>query len=211
MARGQQTASVILAIMAVLAADGCRRKQPEVAPAPVPVPNQDSINAANAARRRADSIAAANAAAAARQRAIEDSIARANAAAAAAAEGMRTTLTAVIHFDYDRSELRDEARSALDAKVPILQANPAVTLRITGNADERGSDEYNLALGQRRAAEAKRYLVSRGIADSRLETASNGKEKPLCTDHDESCWAQNRRDDFDVTAGGDRLGRPNAP
>lgn len=204
MARRQRVAVVTLAIVSVVALDACHRKQPVVAPTPAPTPNQDSIDAA---RRRADSIAAAEAAAA-RQRALQDSIANANAAASAAAEGLRTTLTQAIHFDFDRSDLRDDARAALDAKVPVLQANPSVTLRITGNTDERGSTEYNLALGERRAAEAKRYLTAHGIADGRIETVSNGEEKPLCTDHDESCWSQNRRDEFAITAGGDRLVRP---
>lgn len=207
MARVQRMAVVTLTILSVVAIDACHKKQPVVAPTPLPAPNQDSIEAA---RRRADSIAAAEAAAA-RQRAVQDSIANANAASAAAAEGLRTTLTTVIHFDYDKSDLRDDARAALDAKVPVLQANPAVNIRITGNTDERGSTEYNLALGQRRAAEAKRYLVAHGIADNRIETVSNGEEKALCTEHDESCWSQNRRDEFEITAGGDRLARPTTP
>ncbi len=208
MARAQRVAVVTLAILSVVAIDACHKKPPAVAPAPAPAgPNQDSIDAA---RRRADSIAAADAAAA-RQRAMQDSIARANAAASAAMDAMRTTLTTAIHFDYDKSDLRDDARAALDAKLPILQANQGVQLRITGNADQRGSDEYNMALGERRAAEAKRYLVAHGVADSRLSTASNGKEKLLCTDATEDCYAQNRRDEFEISAGGDRLARPNTP
>ena len=204
MARRQRVAVVTLAIVSVVALDACHKKQPVVAPTPLPTPNQDSIDAA---RRRADSIAAAEAAAA-RQRALQDSIANANANASAATEALRTTLTQVIHFDYDKSDLRDDARASLDAKVPVLQANPSVALRIAGNTDERGSTEYNLALGQRRAAEAKRYLVAHGIADSRIETVSDGEEKPVCTGHEESCWSQNRRDEFEITAGGDRLVRP---
>lgn len=208
MARGQRVAVMALAILTVVTVDACHKKQPVIAPTPAPTPNQDSINAAN--RRRQDSIDAANAAAA-RRRAMDDSIARANAAAAEAAGSMRSTLAAVIHFDYDKSDLRDDARAALDAKLPILQANPGVTLRIAGNTDERGSNEYNLALGQRRAAEAKRYLVAHGVADGRIETISNGEEKPVCTQNDESCWSQNRRDEFEITAGGDRLTRPSTP
>ncbi len=206
MARAQRVAVVALAIVSVVAIDACHKKPPEVAPAPVPTgPNQDSINAAN--RRRADSIAAADAAAA-RQRAMQDSIARANAAAAAAMDVMRTTLTTAIHFDYDKSDLRDDARAALDAKLPILQANQGVQLRITGNADQRGSDEYNMALGTRRAAEAKRYLVEHGVDASRIDVVSNGKEKSVCSDHEESCWQQNRRDEFVITAGGDQMAAP---
>jgi len=83
-----------------------------------------------------------------------------------------------------------------------------VAIRISGHADERGSSEYNLALGQRRAAAAKRYLVERGVAESRVETTSFGEERPACTSADESCYAQNRRDEFEITAGGPNLVRP---
>jgi peptidoglycan-associated lipoprotein len=83
----------------------------------------------------------------------------------------------------------------------VLQARPDVRIRIEGNADERGSDEYNLALAQRRSAAAKRYLVARGIADARIEVVSFGKERPVCQEHVESCWQQNRRDEFVITTG----------
>lgn len=155
--------------------------------------------------------AAEAAAAAARQRAVDDSIARVRAAEEAArreSEMLRGTLTTVISFDFDRSALRDDARAALDAKLPILMANAGVMVRISGHADERGSSEYNLALGQRRAATAKRYLVERGIAESRIETTSFGEERPVCTDSMEGCWSQNRRDEFEITAGGPMLMRP---
>ena len=83
------------------------------------------------------------------------------------------------YFEYDQSELRAEDKAILDAKVPILQANPGVMIRIGGHTDERGSDEYNLALGQRRAAAAKRYLTEHGIAATRIETISYGEERPV--------------------------------
>ncbi len=113
-------------------------------------------------------------------------------------------ITAPIYFDFDRSTIRPDAAATLDRKVPWLQANPGMRIRIEGNADERGSDEYNLALGQRRAASAKRYLVERGIAGDRFDLVSHGEERPICTEHNEACWQQNRRDDFIiVTVGGD--------
>ena len=121
---------------------------------------------------------------------------------------VRNMLIAVVHFDLDQADLRSDATAALDAKIPILQANPTVTLRIAGHTDERGSDEYNLALGQRRAAAAKRYLVEHGIAESRLETISYGEERPVAQGHDEDAWAQNRRAEFEITAGGQTLKRP---
>ena len=115
-------------------------------------------------------------------------------------------ITAPIYFDFDKSTIRPDAAATLDAKLPWLQANPGMRIRIEGNADERGSDEYNLALGQRRAASAKRYLVDHGIAADRFDLVSYGEERPVCTEHNEACWQQNRRDDFRiVTIGSDRI------
>jgi peptidoglycan-associated lipoprotein len=187
---------------------GACHKKPEVAPAPAPAPAPTVDSAAIR-----DSIARAQAArdaALARQRAYDDSVRRANEASSAAnaQTEMRNTITAVIHFDFDKSDLRDDARSALDSKIPILTANPDVNIRIAGHTDERGSVEYNIALGQRRAASAKRYLTERGIAANRIETVSFGEGRPVADGHDESAWAQNRRDEFEITAGGTRLTRP---
>jgi peptidoglycan-associated lipoprotein len=118
-------------------------------------------------------------------------------------------ITGPIYFDFDKSTIRPDAAATLDRKVPYLQANPGMRIRIEGNADERGSDEYNLALGQRRAASAKRYLVDHGIAADRFDLVSYGEERPVCTEHNEACWQQNRRDDFRiVTIGGDRIVAP---
>jgi len=115
-----------------------------------------------------------------------------------------TAITGPIYFDFDRSTIRPDAAATLDRKIPYLQANPGMRIRIEGNADERGSDEYNLALGQRRAASAKRYLTERGIAGDRFDLVTYGEERPVCTEHNEACWQQNRRADFRiVTIGGD--------
>ena len=117
-----------------------------------------------------------------------------------------TKITAPIYFDYDKSTIRPDAAATLDAKLPWLTSNPGMRIRIEGNADERGSDEYNLALGQRRAAAAKKYLVEHGIDASRFDLVSYGEERPVCTTHDETCWQQNRRDDFViVTVGSDKI------
>ena len=194
-------ASAILAI----AAGACRKKEPPTPPAPEI--NQDSVAAAE--RARADSSTRADAA-------RRDSLARAEAAAsaekaareAARLAEVRSTLTAPVYFDYDSDGLSDETRAALDAKIPILNANTSVRLRIAGHADERGSDEHNLALGQRRASAAKRYLTQRGVAESRIEIISFGEERPAMEGSDESAWSQNRRDEFEITAGGDRLTPP---
>jgi len=167
-------------------------------------PDADSLRRAQAdeaARRAADE--------AARRKAADDAAAAAAARDAASAAAMlRTTLTATVHFAYDQSDLRADDRAILDAKVPILQANTAVTLRISGHTDERGSDEYNLALGQRRAAAVKAYLAQHGIAESRMETISFGEERPVAQGSDESAFAQNRRAEFEITAGGQALRKP---
>jgi peptidoglycan-associated lipoprotein len=175
-----------------------------VAAAP-PAVNEDSIRAANARRDSLDRVAAARRDSMAREQARVDSIARARTAAEHAANTARTTITERVYFEFDQSDIRDDARRTLDAKLPILRDHPGIRLRIEGNADERGAEEYNLALGQRRAAAAKRYLVGYGIGDGRIDVTSNGVEHPVCQEHDESCWSQNRRDDFVVVAGDDQL------
>ncbi|HVD60198.1 MAG TPA: peptidoglycan-associated lipoprotein Pal [Gemmatimonadaceae bacterium] len=113
-----------------------------------------------------------------------------------------TAFTAPIYFDYDKSTIRPDAAATLDTKIKWLAANSGVRIRIEGNADERGSDEYNLALGQRRAASAKKYMVERGIAADRFDLVSYGEERPVCTDHNEECWQKNRRDDFVIVTMG---------
>lgn len=108
------------------------------------------------------------------------------------------TLEQRIHFALDRADLSPEARVTLSAKAEVLRSAPGVTLRIAGHADERGSDEYNLALSKRRAAEAKRFLMQQGIDSTRLETVGYGEEQPLDPSSGEAAWAMNRRADFSV-------------
>ncbi|MDQ3949840.1 MAG: peptidoglycan-associated lipoprotein Pal [Gemmatimonadota bacterium] len=118
-----------------------------------------------------------------------------------AAERLRV-MTASVYFEFDRSDLTAEARSTLDAKLGILSSSPELRIRIAGHADERGSDEYNMALGQRRAAAAKRYLVHRGIDANRVDVMSFGEERPICTESHEGCWSRNRRGEFEIVAAG---------
>jgi peptidoglycan-associated lipoprotein len=117
----------------------------------------------------------------------------------------RARLLETIYFEYDADELRDDAKANLDAKISVLNANPAVKIRIAGHCDERGSDEYNIALGRRRAEAAKRYLTDRGVDASRIETASFGRERPAVQGTTEEAWSRNRRDEFEIIAGGDQL------
>ncbi len=129
-------------------------------------------------------------------------------AARRAVEAARSALLQTIYFDYDSDELRADARATLDDKLRVLNANPAARLRIEGHTDERGSDEYNLALGRRRADQAKRYLTDRGLDPSRIETMSFGREKPAASGSSEEAWAQNRRGEFQIIAGGAELRAP---
>jgi peptidoglycan-associated lipoprotein len=96
-------------------------------------------------------------------------------------------------FDYDKSDLRDDAKAALDADAKSLRDHADVRLVIEGHCDERGTPEYNLALGERRAAAARDYLVAAGIDASRIEIISIGEERPFATGSNEEAWAQNRR------------------
>jgi peptidoglycan-associated lipoprotein len=128
--------------------------------------------------------------------------------AAERARAVAADLAAMINFDYDQAVVRPADQQTLDRKAAILTANPGVKLRIAGHADERGSDEYNLALGNRRAAAAKRYLENKGVDGSRLDVISYGEERPLNPGNDETAYAQNRRDEFEVTAGGNNLTAP---
>lgn len=103
-----------------------------------------------------------------------------------------------VYFDFDESALRADSRRDLEHNAQTLRANPDATVEIQGNCDERGSAEYNLALGQRRAEAAKQYLQDLGIESGRLQTISFGEERPAVRGGTESAWAKNRRDDFVV-------------
>jgi peptidoglycan-associated lipoprotein len=166
----------------------CHHQAPPQAAAPAPAPERTPVERPTNTRGTPDSDA--------RAKAIRDSIAREDSIRSA-----RRDLLTPVHFEFNRDEVLDSERSLLDRKAAILTSTPALAISITGNGDERGSDEYNLALGMRRAAAVMRYLHDRGVATSRLSTASNGEERPLCQDHDESCWAKNRRADIAITTG----------
>ena len=99
-------------------------------------------------------------------------------------------------FDYDKADIRGDARQALSKTADFLRSYPQVAIVIEGHCDERGSTEYNVALGDRRADSAKNFLTAQGIAGDRIQTVSYGKERPFCTESNESCWQQNRRAHF---------------
>jgi peptidoglycan-associated lipoprotein len=178
---------------------------PQAAPAAAP-----AVDTAQQAQARRDSAATMRADSIARVQAHADSVKaevaqeQADSAAHAARSGLDAADSAVladrIHFDYNKSDLKGPDEAILQQKLALLQGHPQLAIQIAGNCDERGSEEYNLALGERRAAAAKRWLVAHGIAESRISTISYGEERPLDPAHNEEAWAKNRRDDFTPTS-----------
>ena len=111
-------------------------------------------------------------------------------------EGRTSAPLLPVYFDFDKSNIRADQRDRIEKNALFLKENNEIRIRIEGNCDERGTNEYNMALGERRALSAKKYLVNLGIHEDRMHTLSYGEEKPLLHGHDEYSWAQNRRDDF---------------
>jgi peptidoglycan-associated lipoprotein len=154
--------------------------------------DQAAADKAAADKAAADKAAADKAAAdaeAARKAAVEaDKAAAFKKAAEAALKN--------IHFDYDKSDIKEGDRATLQGIADFMKAFPAAKIEIEGHCDERGTNEYNLALGNRRAAAALAYLKTLGVTEDRFTTISYGKEKPLCSEAKEACWSQNRRSEF---------------
>ena len=116
-------------------------------------------------------------------------------------QDLKVNVGDTVHFGYNQFSVQDEDKTTLQRQAAWLQKYPAIRVTVEGNCDERGTREYNLALGARRANSVKEYLVSLGVSSDRVDTISYGKERPICTESDESCWAQNRRG-VTVVAGG---------
>jgi len=190
-----------LAIGLVLAALGvgglaCRK------PAPMPEPPKVDLAAEAAAKAKAE--AEAKAAAEAKRKAEEEARRKAEQEKAEAARKAEANKLAAykkaaekalqdVHFDYDKSVIKEEDKAALQALADFMRANPQAKIQLEGHCDERGTVEYNLALGERRAAATKAYLKALGVGDDRMDTISYGKERPLCTEANEGCWHRNRR------------------
>jgi peptidoglycan-associated lipoprotein len=102
----------------------------------------------------------------------------------------------IVYFEFNRAALTEEARMALNRNLEMLRQNPSWSIRIEGHCDERGTVEYNLALGDRRAAAVREFLIGNGVAANRVETVSYGEERPADPGHDEAAWARNRRAEF---------------
>ena len=185
----------LIVVVSMFALWGCPKSAdvtavPEAQPAAAAAPEQSEAAKAEAMKAQANAEKERAAAAAAEAKAREEAAAKERAAATTAA-GLKP-----IYFDFDRSFIRDDARPVMKANAEWLKANPKVKVRIEGSCDERGTIEYNQALGQRRAAAAKKYLTDLGIASSRISLISYGKEKPVCSEQTEACWQKNRRDEL---------------
>lgn len=174
---------------------------------PPPTPEPTGPTQAELDSMRADSIR--------RVQAREDSIREAREAEEARREAMertraaRETLEEMVFFEFDRSAITSSAERKLRNKVEILRASPAVRLRIEGHADERGSTEYNLALGNRRAESVRQFFTGFGLDESRFTIFSYGEQQPLVDASNEQAWARNRRAEFVITAGADQINPPN--
>lgn len=182
--------SLLFIAITTLFAGACSKKRPAVtAPAP-------SSTASSAERARLDSIERAESA---RRAAVERE--RVEAERRAARQAVIATLGTPVYFELDQADLTEEGRAILDAKRDAMQRQPEIRIRIEGHADDTGSDEYNMALGERRAATARRYLVEGGITEGRIAIVSRGEERPACTDGTEACRSRNRRDEFILVSG----------
>ncbi|HJV49706.1 MAG TPA: peptidoglycan-associated lipoprotein Pal [Geothrix sp.] len=157
--------------------------------------DKDAADKAAADKAAADK-AAADKAAADRAAAEEAARKAAEAEKAAAFKAAAAKVLVNIHFDYDKSEIKENDRAILQGIADFMKAYPAAKVEIEGHCDERGTNEYNLALGNKRAAAALAYLKTLGVDEARFTTISYGKEKPLCTEAKEACWSQNRRGEF---------------
>ncbi len=186
----------ILAAALVLNACGSE-PPPEVAPEPTG-PSAEELEG-----MRQDSIAAARAAEEAKRQAEMEAAAR---EAAARAEATRNTLREAVYFDYDAATVTSAAETKLRAKLSILREHPQVYLRMEGHADERGTSEYNIALGNERAEAVIQFLTGFGLDSGRFTTVSYGEERPAQQGSTEDAWAMNRRVEFVIVAGSQTIG-----
>jgi peptidoglycan-associated lipoprotein len=179
-------------VAAILIAGGlaCKKPAPVPQPAPPKVEAPKPVIDESDARRQAE---------ADQKRKAEAEAARK--AAAMKEEEYRKAASAAlkdVHFDFDKSAIRESDKPVLTAIADFMKAYPQATVIVDGNCDERGTVEYNLALGERRAHAAMDYIVSLGVPSSRISALSYGKEKPVCTESSESCWGRNRRAHFSL-------------
>jgi peptidoglycan-associated lipoprotein len=192
MTHSTPTTSALLAGLILLGVGSACKKPEPVAAAPAPVkqaPAPAPVMDDRDAKKRQDELEAARKAEEARRVEADRQAALHRAAAAALQD---------IHFDYDKYDIKAEDRPRLQKISEFLRAYPAVKVEIQGHCDERGTNEYNLALGNRRAAATMDYLMALGSSDKKFTLISYGKERPLCTEGNEACWSKNRRAHFEL-------------
>ena len=191
---------IVPAVAALVLTAACGGSEPPPPPAPPSGPTPAEIAAEQA---RQDSIAAAQAE---RERLASE---RAEAQRRQQEEQrLRSMLTEMVHFEYDMADITSASERTLRAKVDILRNSPDIRIRLEGHADERGSNEYNQALGSARTQSVRDFLTGFGISASRFAMVSYGEERPMVNRSDENAWAQNRRVEFQITAGEIRVSDP---
>ncbi|MFZ5998636.1 MAG: peptidoglycan-associated lipoprotein Pal [Nitrospirota bacterium] len=179
---------VIMVIAGAIAVAGCSQKKIAIAPEQTPRSQmQSQSSAAEKDKLAADS---------SRESITEKQLAKAQQAEVQPTVKEVDANLRDILFDFDQYDLREDAKPVLRELATLLSKDPKTKVIIEGHCDERGTNEYNLALGERRAHAAKTYLLSLGIPSSRIQISSYGEEKPVCSEHTEDCWAKNRRDHF---------------
>ncbi|HEX8696526.1 MAG TPA: peptidoglycan-associated lipoprotein Pal [Longimicrobium sp.] len=192
--RLRRLAVLLLTPLVVL---GCRKRRPADGPAPNDTTTAATagVDGGDAGSAREDSIRLAM------EEAERERLERERRGREAATAAAREALTEIVFFDYDSDQITPEAERRLVLKAAVLRDNPTVRIRIEGHADQRGSTEYNLALGQRRAEAVRAFLANYGIDADRFATISYGKERPLVEGEGEESWSRNRRAEFAITGG----------
>jgi peptidoglycan-associated lipoprotein len=185
MRRRPSSAHALIAILIVIAIAGCAKKPMAIATSAPPPTRIGPPTAVSGGEQRPPAAPSSN---------------PASVGSARPSQFTPTTALGDIHFDFDRYDLRPADLKVLDVNAAWLKDNFHALLLIEGHADERGTNEYNLALGERRTKTAVNYLVSQGVQASRINTISYGEERPRCADRSEACWARNRRAHFLVKA-----------
>jgi peptidoglycan-associated lipoprotein len=186
---GVGTTIAMLALVLTMA-DGCRRRPPELPPPAAPTPEAAPVTKPDPPPPPPPPPAEKP-----RELTEEELFAKMT-----LEELNKKRPLADVFFAFDSSEINPEGRSALQKNLEFLKRWPTTEIRIEGHADSRGTNEYNLALGERRAAAVRDYLVSLGLQPNRVTIVSKGEEEPFCTEEHEACWQQNRRGHFIFTA-----------
>ncbi|HEV8629143.1 MAG TPA: peptidoglycan-associated lipoprotein Pal [Thermoanaerobaculia bacterium] len=184
----RKTAVALLMVLAVLAVGACKKKNPNTTPDMVIKPSTVEPQATEVSSRPEPTIGGDQ---------TPDPLA--GDLQEASEYAARQGLLGDVFFDYDQYDLRQDARERLAQNAKFLTSHPEFILTIEGHADERGTNDYNLALGERRANAAKEYLATLGVGADRLRTVSYGEERPFCSESNEGCWSQNRRAHFTIT------------